>query len=159
MGTTVVPEAPELPALDGEVLASLDQQIEETESRRASLEQTYRESRTTLTEHLKRLKEVRRTVARQAKGRTATRSRGPLDPAKQAGPKNIARVRAAAAALGSATQKALADESGVGTGSMTWAIRALVDEGVLEPTGKSINGSREYRYVEKRGTVVPPSDG
>lgn len=157
MSTTTVPDAPVVPELAGEVLETFDQEIERTEARREALERSYREGRAVLTEHLKRLKETRRSVARAAKTTTSRRRRGPLDPARQAGPRNIAKVREAAEKLGTATQKALADSSGVGTGSMTWAIRALVNEGALEPTGESVNGSREYRFVTaSRGTLVPP---
>lgn len=81
-----------------------------------------------------------------------------LTPARQAGKANVAAARAAIKRLGTATQAAVGQESKVGTGSLTWAIRALLEGGEIEPTGKRVGRSEEYRYVGGRSRVVKPGE-
>lgn len=96
-------------------------------------------------------RELRRKPGTSARVLTAER---------QAGKKNIGRLREAAARLGTASQAALGSESGVGTGSLTWAIRALVDRGELVDTGRRDGGSRVFEFVPAKPgrRVVKPGE-
>lgn len=148
---TVVPD-------DGEALATLDREIEETKQARATLDSDYKAGKAEIAERRERLENARRSLLRNARPRRA-RERGPLVAEKQAGKRNIAAVEKAAEKKGEATQAELAVASGVGTGSMTWAIRALVERGRLTPTGERRDGSNIFRYVpEKRSKVRRPGE-
>lgn len=147
----------ETPSVD-DALASIDREIATAEKSRKDLDARYRSARDQIDTHLSKLKQARRTLLRRTKPRTRKRTRK-LDPAAQAGPANMQKVEEAARRHPVATQATLARLSEVGTGSMTWAIKALVQRGVLEPTGRQIDGSKEYKYVPKKRRVLKPGEG
>lgn len=115
-------------------------------------------ARTALRDFDKQTKTSRKLLATEleslVKARKSLRAKSPakqLDAARQAGKENIRRVREAMVKLGGkATQAAIGAESGVGTGSLTWAIRALEESGEIKATGKRERGSREFVAKKKR---------
>jgi hypothetical protein len=145
MAATLEVAAPNQEAL----IAQVDAQMEGVRRALDELDGDYRDRKDALVQQMKQLRLARKDLTRQS--RTRKRERGPLDAHKQAGPRNVARMVEAAAKLGTASQAALSAASGVGTGSTTWAIRALEKDGVLVDTGERENGSRVFRYVAKKG--------
>jgi len=90
----------------------------------------------------------------------AARRRRELVPAVQAGKKNLERVRAAARRLRRGTMAEIGRLAAVPTGSLTWAIRALEDEGSVRATGRVRRGdgnrpSKEYEWI---GDGAGPAD-
>lgn len=138
----------EAPSLDG-LVAQVDAQIAAAKLSEQELALEYKLRRGDIRALIRRLEASKRGLRRIPGGKR--RSRGTLDPHKQAGPGNLAKLREAASVAGEASQAQLARASGVGTGSMTWAIRALVKDGELVDTGERLDGSRVFRYVRKRG--------
>lgn len=63
---------------------------------------------------------------------------------RQAGERNIDAMRRAFERLGTATQAQAAQTAGVRSGTSTWAVRALVEEGAIVATGRRHNRSPEY---------------
>lgn len=149
---TLAVEAPQTE----EALAAIDGQIEDAEKKRRDLDAQYRSARDQLDTHLANLREARRTLQRKRAPRKRRTRTGPLDPAAQAGPANIAKVLAAVRKHPLATQAQLSEASGVGTGSMTHAIKALEGRGEIEFTGQRIGGSKQFRFVGKKSRVRKP---
>lgn len=145
MAATLEVAAPNQEAL----IAQIDSQLDEIQKAKGELEVEYRDRKDAFAEQTKSLKAARKDLTRRT--RTRKRDRGPLDAHKQAGPRNVTAMLEAAKKLGQASQAALSEASGVGTGSTTWAIRALEKDGVLVDTGERDNGSRVFRYVPKKG--------
>lgn len=141
---TAVMEAPVEVA--AERLRELDEQIAAKKAARAELDFRFREQKASLADGIRDLEDERRAFLRQ---RAGARERGPLDAHKQAGKRNVSAMADAARRKRVASQAELAVASGVGTGSTTWAIRALVEDGVLVDTGERRDGSRVFRYVAK----------
>lgn len=143
------------------LLASIDQQLAEAKEARRTLDAEYRQERTKIDGSIRSLETARRDLVKPPpKKKRAKRLRSaPLNAAAQAGKANIEKVRTAARTKRQATQAELADASGVGTGSMTWAIRALEEAGEIRATGNRINGSREFVYVPKKARTLKPGEG
>lgn len=96
----------------------------------------------------KRGRELDRKIERLTKRATkGARARRPLTPAGQAGKANLRAAREAIRELGTATQAQIGEKSGVRTGSLTWACRALLESGEIEATGETVRGSREFRWT------------
>lgn len=150
--TTLAIETPQA----DEALAAIDREIEEAERQKRDLDGQYRSARDQIDTHLGKLREARRTMLRRSAPRKRKPRSGPLDPAAQAGPKNIAAVLEAAKKNPLATQAELSSVSGVGTGSMTHAIKALEMRGVIEFTGQRIGGSKQFRYTGRKSRVRKP---
>jgi len=89
---------------------------------------------------------------RQIAALEARRQRRKLTAAAQAGARNIRRARDAARRLGARgpfTQAELAVAAAVGSGSITWAVRALEEEGSLRRTGEA------RRHPDRGGQASP----
>lgn len=89
---------------------------------------------------------------------TRVRKTEVLDPHQQAGHSNVARARMSFAKRGTARAATVADALGLSSGTTTWAIRALVKDGSIEPTGNRIARSPEYRYVGGKRTRRGPGE-
>lgn len=114
--------------------------IRETERALAAAEAVVAEVRARHAEELRPfLDEVRqiKTAIRVLKGQKRTAR-------VQAGPKAIGVVMAQFAS-GPVTQKEIVERSGLNQGTVSVAIRALVDEGAIVETGEARAGSREFR--------------
>lgn len=129
---------------------------------------------------LRRLREERRVIERQtrealqgvdrdirdreaeldaARRRTPHHSYGGLDPHVQAG-HNADAMERVFARRRTCTMAVAASEAGISSGTSTWAIRALIDDGVIVPTGRRVDRSKEYRYVprQQRETTLRPGE-
>lgn len=134
---------------------SLDAQLRAAKARRREIVRENAASLRSVDQTIARLEAAKRELRR----RPGSSSRV-LTAERQAGKKNIGRLREAATRLGTASQAALGTESGVGTGSLTWAIRALVDRGELVDTGKREGGSKVFEFVPAKAgrRVVRPGE-
>lgn len=88
-------------------------------------------------------------IAELEKKRRKLRPRAPLDPHKQAGPKNVELMRGVFRGGRTLTAAEATARAGSEPGHQVWAIRALLAEGAIEETGFQVGVSREYRYVPK----------
>lgn len=91
-------------------------------------------------------------------GRTRNGSgNGHTDPRKAAGPAVIAAVEKALREIKAAPQSLITATVGKHSGSVSWALKALMEDGVARPTGERINGSKVYEYVPpaKRVKIAP----
>lgn len=156
--TDIQPLAVDPPQVE-EAVAQIDGQIKDAEEKRRDLDGQYRAARDQIDTHLANLRDARRTLLRKRTPKKKRARTGPLDPAAQAGAKNIAKVLEAAKKHPLATQAELSHESGVGTGSMTHAIKALEARGEVEFTGTRIDGSKQFRFIGKRSRVRKPGAG
>lgn len=130
-------------------LSKIDGEIREKKTKLAEFDRETKKTRRSMVGEIARLQRRRKTI------RVATPKRQ-ITAAKQAGKKNIAAVREAITkAGGTATQAKLGELSGVGTGSLTWAIRALEETGEIRATGKRERGSREFTLRKKSRTLKP----
>lgn len=141
MTTTALPE-PTNEAL----LENLKGQLDETVGLKKDMQATLRQ----LESHEKSVRKAIKDLGRGGR-RRAPRPTAELDPHTQAGAKNLEKTRRALPRLGEVfTQAELGRKSGVGTGTLTWAIRALEADGVIEATGNvGPRRSREYRIVDE----------
>lgn len=89
------------------------------------------------------IRELRRFAGTQ---RPATR-RGEVmtDAHKAAGPGVIAAVREEIERIEQASQAAITKATGKHSGSVSWALKALEKDGVIEATGERERGSKVYR--------------
>jgi hypothetical protein len=71
----------------------------------------------------------------------------------QAGRRNMEAARTVFARKRTATMAEVGELADIRSGTLTWTIRALEDEGVIRETGRSVRRSREYEYVPRRGRV------
>jgi predicted HTH transcriptional regulator len=53
------------------------------------------------------------------------------------------------------TQAEVVERTGKNNGTITYAIRALTDDGLIRPTGYQENGSKEYEAVSRRRVTRP----
>lgn len=81
---------------------------------------------------------------------TRVRKTEVLDPHQQAGHENVAQAEQRFRAHRTARAATVAQELGLSSGTTTWAIRALLKDGAIEPTGQRIARSPEYRYVARQ---------
>lgn len=135
---------------------TVEQQLAEVRAARRELDQEYKQRRRQMDSAISRLERAKADLRRRGTGVVRQ-----LDAARQAGKRNVQAAREAIKQLGEAPQSEIGSLSGVGTGSLTWAIRALIDTGEVEPTGERVRGSAVYRYVppRKRARVVKPGEG
>lgn len=78
-------------------------------------------------------------------GRTAQE----LDPHKIAGRGNLTEIEQYLVSHRIATQHQVAEALGKNSGTVTWAMRALEQDGKVKPTGRKINGSPEWSIREE----------
>lgn len=103
-------------------------------------------------------REVREIRSRLREVGVSVRRRTNLDPHQQAGGRNIASMLTVFARHRTLTQSDASRLSGVGNGTTTWAIKALLKDGAIVSTGRRIGRSEEFRYVPKtrRETTLRP---
>lgn len=94
-------------------------------------------------------RKAKRSTARkrgeaQATNNTPRRTR---DAHALAGKGNIAKVEKALAQKGTATSAEVRKATGKNSGTVTYAMRALVADGKARPTGRTIKRSPEFEYV------------
>lgn len=108
------------------------------------------ELRKKLRENGKQIKRLRAMVGRARLRKDGTRKQDV--PVRIAGPANVARVKEILqeAPGRRLTYKEITRQLGRSSGTVTYALRALADDGLVEPTGEKVNGSREYRLVTRR---------
>lgn len=124
-----------------------------------------------VTEELRKAKAERRSlnarIARLERRQEALRRRRsgapvPLDAHKQAGPKNVEMMRGVFREGRVLTAAEATRQAGSEPGHQVWAIRALVEERQIEPTGYQVGQSIEYRWVgrnrQRRLTKLGPGE-
>lgn len=136
-----------------EVLAaSIEERIAALRARRAEVDTEI----DTLTQTLRTLKRPVRSRKRSTV-RTARKTRV-RSAEKQAGPGNVKRVREALVALGGrATQAEITKRAGLHSGTVTYALRALVEESQVHPTGEKVGRSPEYAFIPNKLRRSPGS--
>lgn len=79
------------------------------------------------------------------------------DPRKAAGPGVIAAVEKTIRTQKTAPQSVITSMVGKHSGSVSWALKALTEDGVVRPTGERVNGSKVYEYVPpaRRVRITP----
>lgn len=102
------------------------------------------------------IRELRESAAIERKSRAGVS----LDAHTQAGRENLRRVREKLE-LGPATQARLCELLGINSGTMTWCLRALIEEGAARETGVRVRNSREVELLPsgRVSTAPPGSDG
>ena len=136
-----------------EGIAALERELEAAKAA-ARVKKREAKQAEALRDRLARRLSVARSAVRSDRSPSPRKSRagGVLNPVSQAGPKNIKAAREALAALGGeATAAQITARMGRPHGSQVWALRALVQEGVIEETGVRVNRSMTYRM--KLGTT------
>jgi DNA-binding transcriptional ArsR family regulator len=91
--------------------------------------------------------------ARRLKRVIAELSKPPVSSAKAAGPKAMKKIEDALAA-GSLAQAEIVRRTGLNDGTVSHGLRALMEEGRVEPTGTREKGSRVFRQRKQRGRRV-----
>jgi RIO-like serine/threonine protein kinase len=89
-------------------------------------------------------KELRRMERNLRKMENAPRE---LDPHQQAGPKNVELMRRVFLEGRVLTAAEATRRAGSKAGYQVWAMRALLKEGQIEETGRTIGVSKQYRWV------------
>lgn len=125
-----------------ELLAQAEAALERVESEKARVREQHRAE---IAEFDAEARLLRRTINTlkgipQRKTRTA---------AVQAGPKAMKAVREVLA-RGAATWAQIRDQTGLNEGSVSYALRALVEAGETRLTGRKVDGSREYARLIRR---------
>jgi hypothetical protein len=79
---------------------------------------------------------------------------------QKAGPGNVEKVYAMIVSGGPSTQARITSTLGINNGTVTWALRALVETKRIAETGKRVNGSKEYaaKRPRRRSTTVAESE-
>lgn len=101
--------------------------------------QEKRRHRDALADHNGEIKRLRAAIRALEGQKGTTRS-----PAKMAGPGALSAVRKALNA-GPLTQAQIVRRTKLNDGTVSYAVRALVDAGEIEATGVRVSGSREFR--------------
>jgi hypothetical protein len=79
-------------------------------------------------------------------------------PIQKAGRGNVEKVYATLVAGGPRTQARLTETLGINNGTLTWALRALVEDGRIVATGKVVGNSKEYRAKRRRSATVADAE-
>lgn len=136
----------------------------DTQKRAARVERELRATRSRLVKAEAKVVELRRSVEAKRRelhalrpGRRVPRKASDMDPAVQAGHGNVERLRTVFASRRRLSQADAARAAGLTSGTTTWAVRALVAQGVIVDTGERVGASRVYRYVarSKRTKIEP----
>jgi hypothetical protein len=143
-----------LPKNRAEMIDDLEGQLRDAREHRRSAKRLLQDAEKHEQRIAKALKQLRGSGRRRAPRQTSD-----LDPHTQAGEANLDKARAALKKLPTTfTMAELGRESGVGTGTLTWACRALEADGVIQATGNvGPRRSREYRVTAKARRMRPGS--
>lgn len=125
----------------------LQKEIDRLTRRRATLRTRYERDDKALREAIESLRSEMPEKPRGARKLSAHAQAG----------HNAPKMAAVFERLGVATMKQAADEAGVVSGASTWSIKALVEDGLIEPTGRKIGRSPEFRFIGAKGeTTLEP---
>jgi hypothetical protein len=125
-------------------LESKQRELARLEMRFVKVRDVYQSRRDALREEIRELREARVTVRESRAGVE-------LNAHTQAGRENLDRVRSLLGDLGTATQARLCEMTGINSGTMTWCLRALVEDGTVRETGVRVRNSREVELVATNG--------
>jgi hypothetical protein len=145
---------PEIEPTPEEIAASIGERIEALRERRAQIDS-----------EMEMLRRAQRNVLRgrepdKHRPRRRQRTTPVRTSERQAGPGNVERVAAALrSAGGRATQAALTEQTGLNSGTMTYALRALEERGAVRRTGESVRRSPEFEEVKARRITMKPGSG
>ena len=122
-----------------EVLDQARDALARVERERIQVRDQYREEMAAFDAEIKRL----RAAIRALEGRKPRKKR---TAAVQAGPAALAKVHSALTG-GPLTQAQITRATRLNDGTVSYALRALVDSGEVEATGVRLEGSREFRLA------------
>ncbi len=128
-------------------VVAIDAEIGELEAQRADIDATISEARakrTSVTETIARLSKARSLLRAEPIRRGASTGN-----ARKAGPAAMEAVRKTLAddLDGRATQASITAKSGVNSGQVSSALRALTEAGVIRPTGVMFGRTKEFEVV------------
>lgn len=126
-----------------DLLTQAREALERVEHERAQAREQYRAEMADFDDELRRL----RGVIRALDPETQTRRKRPA--AVQAGPKALAAVRKVLG-RGPRSQAEIVRLTGMNDGTVSYALRALVEAGEIAATGARIKGSREFQVKSAR---------
>jgi DNA-binding transcriptional ArsR family regulator len=84
---------------------------------------------------------------RKPRKRGSTNGRKKLDPATVAGPKALKETEATVKGLGRVAQATVTKETGLNSGTVSYALRALKERGIVRATGEVEGRSPVWEYV------------
>ena len=146
---------PEIEPTPEEIAASIGERIEALRERRAQIDSEMTMLRRAQRDVLRGREPEKR--ARRARRQRVTPER---TSERQAGPGNVEKVAAALrSAGGRATQAVLTERTGLNSGTMTYALRALEERGAVRRTGESVRRSPEFEEVKARRITMKPGSG
>lgn len=122
-----------------ELLDQTKDALAQAERERALVREQHRQEIAAFDQEISRL----RGAIRALEGRKPSRKR---TAAVQAGPAALSKVRTALA-TGPLTQAQITKQTKLNDGTVSYALRALVENGEVEATGVRHEGSREFRLV------------
>lgn len=123
----------------------------------ARVEARFAQTRAVFTVRREALRTEIRELRESAVIERKSRAGASLDAHTQAGRENLRRVREKLDEVGPATQARLCDLLGINSGTMTWCLRALIEEGVARETGVRVRNSREVELLPSgRVSTAPP---
>lgn len=125
-----------------QVIEQIETEIVAAERRRDEIRKRYEDDSRTVKDEISRLRASLRSL--RGERRKTTRA-----PSVSAGPKALAAVREALAG-GPITQAQIVRSTGLNDGTVSYAVRALIESGAVEPTGQVIERSREFRLKRAR---------
>lgn len=127
---------------------------------RATLATLEKDAAATLRAQRERIRDLVSTRDTLEPKRRRPRKASELDAHAQAGLDNVLRMEAVFANERVCSQATAAREAEVQSGTGTWAIRALLEDGAIVATGEMEGVSKVYRYVGKRRrTRLRPGEG
>lgn len=140
-----------LPTTD-DLGSEIEKRLEAAQALQAKMEA----ARVDLREHIVKLESMRRALVKDAK-RAARQTNGERTPIQRAGRGNVAKVAAMLKSKGPMTKAEVTHELGMNNGTVTYALRALEEQGQARKTGnRSTTGSDEFEFVGTARRVARP---
>lgn len=130
------------------LIAQAEAALERAEAGRVALREQHASEMQAVNEEVERIRRGIVALSRTARMRTT-----PVRPfAVQAGPAALEAVMGALRRRPRSQRQVVVD-TGLNEGTVSYAIRGLLEAGAIEPTGESVQKSRVFRLVEQPGTV------
>lgn len=140
-----------------ETLALIDARIRDEKRVLAELEARREDELRAQRGRVSELEAIRNTLCPK---RRRLRKAVNLDPHVQAGADNVIRMEHVFKTRRVCSQAEVVKEAGVQSGTGTWGIKALLEDGAIEATGEMKGVSKVYRYVGRsRRTRLRPGEG
>ncbi len=134
---------------------TLEERLEAAQTAHERAQRRVMEAQTVAATRRARVKEIERAITARAGKRRPRAEDGRLEPHVQAGRANVARLRTVfRQARRPITQAHAGKCAGMNSGTMTYAVRALLADGLIEPTGAMMGKSPEYRFVSRARRVT-----